>query len=554
MVAQCSGEQQDRNSQDANRNKKTLRFVRDEMASQGDLRQAGSRNAAAGAAALGPVAVKRTPPDVGRKKHRKGTVEEREQQRVEGRRLRYKRQRHASWLLRNERRKDRNGQDAPYRITSCLWCVNEFFGGMVTVRKTTLGASLTGLLTCASVWMCPVCGSRIANERANWIRRVIAAAESGAAGGVKYRTMFYTLTASHDKDTDLKEHLRRMTKAHEDMWRGAAVKRAKERFGILGHLRNLEVTHSERWGWHDHIHGLVWIPMDADREGFERWMRERWYRVAVKHGLGVNEHGFEITDSTERVSDYLAKFGHMPAWDDADELARWHQKTGKRRKWTDHYTPWQLLEFSVGGDKRAGELFVEYANAFYRRRQLFPSKGLYTALGIDPKEELTDEQIIEQESKEAQLLAQVQLLEEEWRRVRHSPEIDMETGEVLRYVDRRCELLEVVEQVALEQLVEECRRRFNIEVEVHLPEEAPEPELEDEEAARLLNLAELVAQLKSQPGQRVMSPAGAGYVGTVIYVEALSRWRASVNVGQPDERGVTWRYFDVTEVRIAGGE
>ncbi len=371
---------------------------------------------------------------------------------------RYALQRHISLLLKDFTRTNREGAEVPYRVTACLWAARK--GGAAEVVKTSRGATFRGLQVCGSIWHCPVCAARISNER----RRDIKAGQDAAAA-LGYKALLMTLTARHSSKTALPWQLKAITKAYEAMWRGAPAERIKARAGILGMIRSLEATHSKRNGWHPHIHVIIFVPADCDVTALGDALRDRWEHCAARHGLTMNEHGFDLIDDTARVADYVSKYGHEPKWQSADELARWHTKVGRGRGQWEHFTPWQLAEFSMAGDAQAGELFAEYALTFHGRRQIVWSDGLRAALGLQV--EKTDEEAAEQEMEEAAELLRVQLLPDQWSAVRRWHDIDQETGEVLATKDRRAELLEVVERYAdPAELAGEILRAFGFEVTI----------------------------------------------------------------------------------------
>jgi len=342
---------------------------------------------------------------------------------------RFRLQRHASYLLKDEKRLARlrpgatERKEASYRVANCMWALNWEYKG-VTLSKTARGVSAQGLQICASVWHCPVCAARIANERRLELLLAVTAAEA-----MDLKTVFVTYTARHEAMTVLREQLEAMTKAYQAVWRGAPADRLKARYGIFGIIRSLEATHSKRNGWHPHIHAIMFVSQDADIDSLRSDLGARWQVMAAKHGLTMNEHGFDLIDDTKRVAEYLAKYGHEPRWQSADELARWHTKIGRSRGQWEHFTPWQLLEFSEAGDKAAGDLFREYAVTFHGRRQLVWSDGLRAALGL--KKELTDQEAAEKEMDEPELL-KVYLDADQW--------------DIVKGNDARVEAMEIVNQ------------------------------------------------------------------------------------------------------------
>src|ERR1041385_3316121 len=170
-------------------------------------------------------------------KEETGAADGGEGERMEdGRRRRFRLQSRARYLLRNDRRRDRNGKDQPYRICNCLLAPG-FQSSGATVAKMQVPcengvdgvAVYRSLQVCGSVWHCPICAARVANERSREIRNaMLLAAEKG------YKAVLVTLTARHDRKTVLKDQLAAMTEAYRGVWRGESAKRLKEQFDIFG--------------------------------------------------------------------------------------------------------------------------------------------------------------------------------------------------------------------------------------------------------------------------------------------------------------------------------
>jgi hypothetical protein len=419
----------------------------------------------AGGVALGTVALLRTPPPSGRE----SVLLEQVVIALVARQQRYSRQRTVRSIMASLRRLDRKGDKAPYRVTHCLWTPRQGMSG-ASIVKTTKGAVYSGLQVCGSVWHCPVCAARITNERRKEITAAIDAAEK-----LGYKPVLVTLTSRHHAKTNLRRQLGAMTKAHEALWRGAPAQRFKERSGMLGYIRNLEVTHSIESGWHSHMHLVVFVPKETPLDIFETDMRARWKRVAARHGLDMNAHGFDATDVDKRIADYLVKLGddltpegivkikqsllkrQKEGWNEADELARWHTKKGKghqnvQRAFDQHVTPWQLVDYAAAGDEAAARLFQQYALAFHGRRQLHWSDGLRAILGLE--QEKTDEEAA-QEQQEGDKLLEVYLNKEQWGDIRGN--------------DYRAELLALVERSTPAEIRVLCLELFGWEPQIIEP-------------------------------------------------------------------------------------
>lgn len=280
----------------------------------------------------------------------------------------------------------------------------------VLYAPNTQTAHYGGLVTCGSVWTCPVCAAKITERRRTELAGAIVKARAA-----HLRVVMLTYTFSHHRGDHLPTMLDMMRKAFKRYHSGRAAVALRERFAVVGTVRALEVMHSEVNGWHPHIHELVFLPDDVDVEAFGRACRSAWERAAAAFGLQMNAHGFKLDDCDARIADYLAKFGHEPRWQEDRELTKWHVKKGRgsARGADEHVTPFGLLDYANQGDERAGALFVEYARAFKGLRQLHWSRGLRELL--DMGIEKTDEELIEEQEEEAVVL--VQLNHVQWRAV-----------------------------------------------------------------------------------------------------------------------------------------
>lgn len=245
----------------------------------------------------------------------------------------------------------------------------------VDLHRTAKGAHFVGVETCGSVWHCPVCAARIAEQRREEVAQAINGAQK--AGGAAY---MLTLTMRHNR----RDKLAYLKSAIADGWRKAQNRRAyrtfKARFGVSGTIRAIEVTHGNANGWHPHLHILFITKRAFDDD-----------QVAEAQAILFELWSTVLTSMTDRyvaldaldfrpasTSDYVTKWG-------ADrELVKGQQKEGKGS-----LSPWQLLEAFSRGNKRAGKLFEEYAATFKGARQLTWSKGLKARFGIG---EISDEE------------------------------------------------------------------------------------------------------------------------------------------------------------------
>ena len=223
-----------------------------------------------------------------------------------------------------------------------------------------------GLMTCGSIWNCPVCASRITEGRRNEVRILVE--RHVATGGV---VKMLTRTVPHGREDDLRVLLDKLKAAEKRFKGGARAKRLRDQTGLIGHIRGLEVTWRPEHFWHPHTHTLLLFPRELDWGGLQQEYFELWRRACVRSGFKAPnpQGGLQLTEG--RV--YVAKWGLDY------ELTKSHCKRCK----DEGYTPWDLLRwYRQEGSAEAAALFQHYADVFKGQRQLFWSRGLKDLYGI----------------------------------------------------------------------------------------------------------------------------------------------------------------------------
>ena len=276
-------------------------------------------------------------------------------------------------------------------------------------------ASYSGLQTCGSVWVCPVCAAKIAERRRAEI--IAAMAAHNAAGGC---VNMLTLTAPHQRGDDLGELLVKQAKALNAFWNDRQVKAVLLEMGTVGQIRALEVTHGRKSprnnGWHPHYHVLLFNGLEPHLMRFKALLDQEmadwtlrlyavWARVCVKAGLGEPslQHGLKLDDGS-RAAKYVSKWGLE------DEMTKGHTKKALHGE-----TPFDFLRVLVENpeDRQAAALFIEFARVFKGKRQLHWSRGLKDRYAIGEK---TDDELAEDKEDEfAVLLGTITI--EQWRDV-----------------------------------------------------------------------------------------------------------------------------------------
>jgi hypothetical protein len=263
--------------------------------------------------------------------------------------------------------------------------------GEVGVRLSEGHAGFAGLVTCGSVWVCPVCSSKIMARRALEIGSAVAAAQ---AGGL--HVVFLTLTMRHRQGQRLGMLWDALAHGWERVTSGRRWVADRERWGVIGYCRAVETTIGTN-GWHVHVHALLFL--DVERPNVDALcdsMWERWSAGLTARGLAVPlRHASEAHLVTGDLSgtalgDYLTK-GVAAAGALGMELTQTQSKVAQGVHKT--RPVWSLLdEGALEGEAAPLRLWHEWERASKGRRQIAWSRGLRDLLGLSVAER-TDEEI-----------------------------------------------------------------------------------------------------------------------------------------------------------------
>lgn len=306
------------------------------------------------------------------------------------------------------------------------YCRRVIRGDQVTIEMRPQArkdrASFGGLFICGRNG-CPVCGPKIAAERAADL--ALAISLHYHAGG---RVAMATWTMRHDATRRLSELLDGLSRA------GAAVRENKTPKRLLaahsvGQVGKLEVTVGPRHGWHPHKHELLFLRAGATDDQAREMDAARfaaWSASLERQGFGSADprgHEFRALDldqAHEKVAEYVAKSaGH--------ELAA----AGTKRGRGESRTPLELLldfgELGLDSDRR---LWVEHEQAMHGKRVLRWSPGLRARL-IGDLPELSDQEAAESTDGAGRVIAAIGV--ETWRRVwrsRYPPSVLLAAAEL----------------------------------------------------------------------------------------------------------------------------
>lgn len=243
-----------------------------------------------------------------------------------------------------------------------------------------------GLVTCGSIWICPVCAAKISEQRRQELCQGLETWK--ARGGVVLMT---TYTVPHYDFQGLFQVLAGFTKARKLMMNRRPWKGLKKRIGLVGTVRALEVTYGEN-GWHVHVHELLFLMPEKPVSCLQLQgeILSMWQAACQSAGMGTpNLHGVQVDDGA-KAARYASKWGME------DELTKSHVKQGRG----ENLTPWDFLR------REEEELFQEYVKAFKGKRQLVWSEGLRELLGLGKME--SDEEVAGEVEEESVLLGSLE--------------------------------------------------------------------------------------------------------------------------------------------------
>lgn len=271
-------------------------------------------------------------------------------------------------------------------------------------------AGLSGLVTCGSVWSCPVCSAKIATRRAEELADFMRfALEHGC------KASLVTLTMRHHEGQSLKDCWDALSASWRAVISGKQWCTDADAYGLRGWVKAVEVTRGKS-GWHVHIHALmIWdnpvTLAEAQHVGDRMW--RRWNRALERRGFDSlrDSGGLDVRMASLRpgngsgLHEYFVKLSHEVTGGQA-KLA----KGGGR-------TPFQMLSNALEtGEAADVHGWWEWERASHGRRQIARSKGLREWANLG--KEQTDEEIAEEQLEAEDVLF---IEPDSWRQLRGSP-------------------------------------------------------------------------------------------------------------------------------------
>lgn len=275
--------------------------------------------------------------------------------------------------------------DMNLRVAGCM----KSLGDTSIVREKSGRVHSTNLMLCGSIWLCPVCSSRITEQRREELDRAVK-------NNPDLVPVLVTFTLQHSKEDKLSKLLDRLNRTLQKMKAGYSWKKFQSTYGIKAYASSLEITFSKENGWHPHKHLLFFVEKGADLKGFEKDITERYLHILEKEGgYGSEFHAVDVRSGTATASTYVSK------WGITSEFAKSNLKKGRGES----YSVWELALLAET-DPLFFVKYREYAEATYRKKAITWSKGAHELLGIGKEE--TDEEIALKETEtepEAEVIA-----------------------------------------------------------------------------------------------------------------------------------------------------
>lgn len=306
------------------------------------------------------------------------------------------------------------------QVKRCRGCGRWMTGEVVGVRYSVgSGAGFSGLQTCGSVWVCPVCSAKILARRSVEMGVLLLGWEN--LGG---QHVMGTLTMRHHRGHSLAQEWEALSAAWKSIQKCAMWRKWRNRLGSPGLVRVVEVTYGDDNGWHVHLHFVLLVSGDctpSDVQEFSDWLVPKWERCLASAGMpGALPIGQEVhlvggVEAASQLGDYLTK---QTAYGTAESLGRELFGTVSKQARSSYSTEpvWRLVEeFAETGDLELLGLFHEYEKVSHGKRQFGMTRGLRELLALGP--EKSDEEIAAEEAGDRDL---VQITRAGWMSVLRS--------------------------------------------------------------------------------------------------------------------------------------
>jgi len=298
------------------------------------------------------------------------------------------------------------------RVVNCMHTMHKH----IEIRQGAGGAYYHGVIACGSVWLCPVCASRITESRRNELRQAVAVNDD-------LLPVMITVTLQHGRQDKLHSLLDALNGSLRKLKAGRWWRSFSDKYGLVASVSSLEIRYSQVTGWHPHKHYLMFLDIPVGKlnvEALKEELTERYTALIAEHGRYASEfHSIDVSIGDSAVASYLMK------WSLVDEMSKANVKDGKEGS----FSPFQLAELAGSGEGWARHAFIEYAQATFRMKQVSWSRNGRNVLGLG--KDASDKELAEVKPGNDDVLI-ASLSRDQWKQVlRHAVQ-----GELLEVAEQ----------------------------------------------------------------------------------------------------------------------
>jgi hypothetical protein len=296
--------------------------------------------------------------------------------------------------------------EARYKLRSSLRRVTSLkrlqscglpLGGDMIIRRKGDVYHYTGMSTCGSGWICPVCAAKIRYHRADEASRALVSALDQSMSA-----LFVTRTIPHSAEDKLGVTLGLLAEGRRYVANQKVVKGVRRTAGYQGGISSKEITFGMN-GWHPHTHDIEYYEHEMSLEDFaalssayyeylSRFYSRNGFRgLTLQHGVRVEQ----VELDGVALARYVTKLqeGGNIRLHAAHELTRADLKKGREGS----LMPFDIAcQFFETGDMDLLDLWHEYERETFGRSVIRFTKGLRGLL-LPDESEISDEDIPKQE-------------------------------------------------------------------------------------------------------------------------------------------------------------
>jgi len=253
-------------------------------------------------------------------------------------------------------------------------------GGYADLMQSGDDYYYSGLMTCGSVWTCPVCRQKILAGRRS---EIVQALKSGLT------PVMVTITLQHDRSDSLSDLMSALSSALRRLKSGRWWIDFRDRYQVKASVTTQEIRWSPVTGWHPHRHMILFCDLadasEVETDHIQKDLSGRYTHLLDLSGHYASQHhGIDVRVGDQYIAGYLSKDN----WSLAHEMSSTDSKSSSVS-----VSPFNLADQASSGDGHAYHLWMEYVTSTHGKRQITWSRGGKDLLGVDDQ---SDEEIASQ--------------------------------------------------------------------------------------------------------------------------------------------------------------